>query len=133
MEQRIGTFLEKLIFIVIGGIAGAISRFYLSNFVNLHQFFGLKIGTIAVNLIGSFAIGIVWGLIENRSFDPRLKLLITTGFLGCFTTFSTFSLETLQYFNAGEIGKAFANVAISTICGIALVFLGYFIAKYFTK
>lgn len=122
--------MQNIVFILIGGSAGVLSRYYLSNFVNSTFAQNMKFGTIAVNLIGSFIIGAVWAYSENRDLDFKTKNMITTGFLGCFTTFSTFSLETMQYMSNNEYSKAMINILISNVLGIALVFAGYFAVKH---
>jgi len=121
--------MQNIVFILIGGSAGVLSRYYLSNFINSMAAQNMKFGTIVVNLIGSFIIGAVWAYTENRNLDPKTKNMITTGFLGCFTTFSTFSLETMQYMSNNEYAKALVNILISNVLGIVLVFAGYFAVK----
>jgi fluoride exporter len=121
--------MQNLLYIVVGGVLGVLSRYFLSGFINSLISHDFKFGTIIVNLIGSFLIGLIWGVMESFDLPDKYKGFTTTGFLGCFTTFSTFSLETLQYLKAEEYLKAGANVAISNVLGIALVFVGYFISK----
>lgn len=121
--------MQNIIYMIVGGSAGMLSRYFLSNFINTHFETKLKLGTIVINLVGSLIIGAVWALFENNEFDPKIKNMITTGFLGCFTTYSTFSLETLNYINAREYSLAFFNIIISNALGILFVFVGYLTVK----
>lgn len=119
--------------LILGGTAGLMSRYYLSNYINSVSAPNFKLGTIVVNLIGSFIIGGIYAFIENRPIDTKVKDMLTSGFLGCFTTFSTFSLETMQYLSNSEYFKAIAYISISNVLGIALAFTGYFLVKQIIK
>jgi CrcB protein len=85
---------------------------------------GFPWGTLVVNLIGSFLIGFLWQLFANVPVPPNMRLLIFTGGLGAFTTFSTFALESFNLFRDGDFELGMANVLISDFLGIALVFVG---------
>jgi len=82
-----------------------------------------------VNLAGCLLIGIVFGLGELRGISPQFRLFFITGFLGALTTFSTFSLETVNNANNGMTTLALANIAVNNIGGLALVKAGLFLAK----
>lgn len=123
--------MQNLFYIVIGGVLGVLSRYFLSGFINSMISHNFKYGTLVVNLIGCFLIGLIWGLMETFDIPDKYKGFATTGFLGCFTTFSTFSLETMQYLQSQEYLKAGANIAISNVLGIVLVIAGYAITKNF--
>ncbi|MFN2103817.1 MAG: fluoride efflux transporter CrcB [Candidatus Promineifilaceae bacterium] len=112
------------IYIAIGGAIGAILRYLVSGWSYALLGTGFPWGTLAVNLIGSFLIGLIWQLFANAAVSPNVRLLILTGGLGAFTTFSTFALESVNLFRDGDIGLGFANVLVSDILGIALVFAG---------
>ncbi|MCB9838673.1 MAG: fluoride efflux transporter CrcB [Phycisphaeraceae bacterium] len=118
--------LTKLALVAVGGGAGAVARFLLSLWVNrlVPNFPG---GTLAVNLLGCLCIGLAMPLFAGH--DPRFKeewrLLLAIGFLGAFTTFSTFAYETFAEFDAGQLPKGLANIAVSVVGGLALVWVGY--------
>ncbi len=121
--------MQNIIYMIVGGSAGMLSRYYISNYVNVYFETKLKLGTLIINLVGSLIIGAVWALFENNEFDPKIKNMITTGFLGCFTTYSTFSLETMNYINSREYSMAIFNILLSNILGIICVFIGYLTVK----
>ena len=88
-------------------------------------------GTLAVNLLGSFLIGLLWSFFEGSRLTNEVRLLIFTGFLGGFTTFSTFARETTQLFKLGEWKTALVYLGISNILGVALVLAGYYVSRRF--
>jgi len=120
----------KFIYLSLGGIAGAVLRYVTSSMVN--QIFGVSFpfGTFSVNMLGSFLIGLLWGLSENLSISPNIRIFLFVGFLGSFTTFSTFALESLNYLRDNNARIAIVNLVISNILGIGLVFLGIILSKY---
>lgn len=121
----------NLFLIAFGGSLGALARYGLSGLVGKIFFNGFPYGTLAVNLIGSFFIGFLFGLSEKLLLHKNLNFFLAIGFLGAFTTFSTFSLETFNLFKNGELKLAFANIFVSHFLGILLVFSGIFLSKLF--
>lgn len=121
--------MQNIIFISIGGVVGALTRYSVSNISSANTILGIKSSTILVNIIGSFIIGLFWGITEQMNLEEKYKHLITTGFLGCFTTFSAFSLENLNYLLNSEFKKVILNLLISNILGLLLAFAGYYAAK----
>jgi len=120
----------KLVYLSIGGVAGALLRYLTSGFINNFLGVSFPYGTFVVNMIGSFLIGVLWGISENIAISPQMRLLLFVGFLGSFTTFSTFALESLNYLRDNNAKIAIANMLISNILGILLVFLGIILSKY---
>ena len=86
-------------------------------------------GTLLVNISGAFLIGLIWGAFEERGISPQIRTFIFIGFLGGFTTFSTFALETMNLFKEGAIKLAFVNILANNLLSIVLVFVGFFLAK----
>lgn len=121
----------KVLSIAIGGAAGAVLRYWVSGLT--HHFFGSAFpwGTLAVNLIGSFLIGLLWGLFESVVISQNIRLLIFVGILGSFTTFATFSLENFNLARDSQFAMLFLNICVSVILCLALVFAGYFLARSF--
>ena len=116
-----------LIYVGIGGFLGAISRWSLGSM--LKKTLGdpsLPYPTLLINLIGCFAIGLAYAIWEN---NKVAQLFIIIGFLGGFTTFSTFGLELLTLIRAGSLGMATLYVSLSSCLGIFLVWLGMTIVR----
>ena len=87
------------------------------------------LGTLLVNLIGSFIIGLAWGFFETNSFSPNLRAFLFIGVLGGFTTFSSFSLETMNLLRDGEFKIGIINILANNVLGIVLVFGGLFTSR----
>jgi CrcB protein len=122
--------MYTLIYIALGGAAGAILRYSVSGYT--YKYFNgfFPWGTLAVNLLGCFAIGFLWNVFENSTSSPNTRAFIFIGILGAFTTFSTFGLESFNLLREGEIKYALLNILVSNIAGLALVFIGYIASKY---
>lgn len=120
----------RLIYIAFGGAIGAVFRYGVSGFS--HKILGVAFpwGTLAVNLIGSFVIGFLWGIREKTIMPSDFKSFIFIGVLGSFTTFSSFSLETINLFRNGEIKFALINILATNIFGISLAILGFLLSQY---
>lgn len=120
----------KLVVIGAGGALGAILRYIVSG-LNYRIFRGgFPAGTLAVNLSGSFLIGLVWGMFEHVPVSASLRWFIFIGVLGGYTTFSTFALENFSLIRAGEFNMAVLNVLLSSAGGILLVYAGYVTARF---
>lgn len=116
--------MRMILWISIAGVAGTLSRYYLGGVV---QKVGWHFpwGTFAVNMLGCLLFGLVWSLAENRNLigaEVRTALLI--GFMGAFTTFSTFAFETTQRIVDGQWGQVAANLILQNVVGISLMLLG---------
>ncbi|MCF7990361.1 MAG: fluoride efflux transporter CrcB [Thiohalocapsa sp.] len=108
-----------------GGALGALSRFWVSN--GVYGLFGRDFpwGTLVVNVLGSFAMGFLFVLLLERSMmSPELRAALLVGFLGSFTTFSTFSLETLTLMQQGEMSRALLNIAVSVLVCLLACWIG---------
>lgn len=117
--------------IAAGGAAGSLMRFALSN--GVHRVFGrdFPYGTLSVNVIGSLLMGLLYILlIERASVSVEWRALLLIGFLGAFTTFSTFSIETLNLIENGELIKAGANVLLSVILCILAAWTGVILGRH---
>ncbi|WNM60490.1 fluoride efflux transporter CrcB [Candidatus Nitrospira neomarina] len=118
--------LPQLFWVGLGGFLGSVGRFVISGFFNrLSPTLAFPIGTLAVNILGCFLIGLLHGLAESRNMlgtDTRIFLFI--GVLGGFTTYSTFGFESLALLKDGAMLKASANILIHVFVGLAAVWLG---------
>lgn len=109
----------------IGGFVGAIARFALGSYIGNRMGSRFPYGTFVINISGSFLIGFILTLLAQRAdASPNWRYLIPIGFIGAYTTFSTFEYETLRTVQDGQILIAFANVSLSVIAGFAAVWLG---------
>lgn len=116
----------------LGGGAGSILRYALGGFVQRQLPFGAAFpgGTLAVNALGSLAIGLLGGLAESRGlFGPAARQALFLGLLGGFTTFSSFSFETLQLARAGQWLLAGLNVGAQLALGLGAVWLGWLLGQ----
>jgi CrcB protein len=113
----------NVILVMFGGFLGAICRFLLGNWSFLHSTYGFPTGTLIINLVGSLLLG--WLVANYRDQYPRIFLFFGTGFIGSFTTFSTFSVETLNLLEKGKLGLALGYGFISLVAGICLALIGY--------
>lgn len=113
----------KFLLVFVGGGLGAMARYFVT--VNLAGKLGnFPLGTMAVNIFGSFLMGLVVGIIAGRSSLENMRLLLAVGFLGGFTTFSSFSAETLALIQGGQMFSAAANILVSVVVGLAACFAG---------
>lgn len=115
-----------------GGAIGALCR-YLTSFALQRSVCSTVFpwGTFCVNLTGSFLIGLLWGILESFDSSHGARLFLIVGVLGGFTTFSSFSLESLLLFKAGEVKSALLYIAGSNMGGLLLAYTGYLIASAF--
>jgi CrcB protein len=108
-----------------GGFLGAITRYLLSMFIDGRVATSFPVATLVINVTGSFVLGTLAGALEfATSVPPEVRLTLGVGFLGAYTTFSTFSYETLRLVEAGEAPLAIAYVAASVTAGFAAALLG---------
>ena len=120
----------QLLMVGAGGALGAIGRYLLSTWVYSLTGRAFPWGTLAVNLLGSLLIGFlsVW-LLERVTLSAEMRALLVVGFLGAFTTFSTFSLETLVLLEEGAVVKAGINITASVLTCIFAAWMGTLVAK----
>ena len=120
--------LKNIILIFLGGGLGSVFRFLISKIDILEKSF--PYGTLFVNILGSLILGLIMGsYLKNTNINPNYIIFFGTGFCGGFTTFSTFSDQSLRMLNEGNLITFFSYIALSLFLGIFAVFLGYFISK----
>ena len=120
----------RFIYIAAGGAIGAIARYGVSGWIQNLTRSGFPWGTLGVNTAGSLLIGFFWGLSELTPISPAARLFFSIGFLGSFTTFSTYSLETLNLFRDKETMLVAINLGLNNFLALVFVFGGYFISRY---
>jgi CrcB protein len=107
-----------------GGAVGAPSRYLLDSYIQTNIEGEFPWGTIAVNAIGSLLLGILTGLALEHGLNPTAKVVLGTGLCGAFTTFSTFSFETVRLAEEGATNAALRNVAANVVLGTVLAGVG---------
>jgi CrcB protein len=122
----------QLVLLIVFGAAGTLARYALQGAVQFRTGAGFPTGTLAVNLLGCFLLGGIGQYSLNYlAFPPEWRVAITLGFLGAFTTFSTFGWETVRMLEDGEWGKAMLYVAASVIGGVLAVMAGIWLGNRF--
>jgi fluoride exporter len=121
----------QLFYIGIFGAAGCLSRYLVSGWAYSLAGRGFPYGTLAVNVLGSFLLGLLMeGSLRSTLISPELRMGIAIGFLGGFTTFSTFSYETLRLLDEGSYLFAGANILLNVTVCIVFAALGIFLARH---
>ena len=119
------SILQKVIALAVAGALGTLARYGLCGLVSKYNGTGFPWGTLAVNLTGCFLAGLLWALFEHRwPMSTEMKLLVLVGFMGAFTTFSAFILETGHLVRSASWTHAAVNVAIQNTLGLVALFSG---------
>ena len=122
--------MQMLLIIAGGGAAGAVSRYWATQLVQDWLGHDFPHGTLAVNVLGCLLAGVVYGLLDRSSdLGHAWHALLIVGFLGAFTTFSAFSLATLQLLERGAWVAAFSNVLLSVILSLSACGLGLWVTE----
>ena len=123
--------IRQLLAISLGAIAGALIRYYLTFWLTLKLGTNFPYGTFFINLSGCAAMGFVTGWMGQKTIVPQeVRLMISTGFLGAYTTFSTYSLESLALVEGGDFFKAVFYWLGSAVLGVTSLYLGIAFARY---
>ena len=121
--------MKILLAIGTGSFIGGIFRYLLSQFIQARLLSTFPYGTLCVNIIGCFLIGLVFGLADRGNLTQEWRLILATGVIGGFTTFSAFSNETVSMLRDGQLWYALAYVISSIVFGLAATFIGISIIK----
>lgn len=119
----------QILVIALGGAIGAVMRYLVSLLVIHYAGDSWPYGTLAVNLLGCFLIGFLWQLFETVTYQNNTRLLVFTGGLGAFTTFSTFGLESVTLLQAGRSRDGLLYLAVSNLGGLLCVWLGFVVSR----
>lgn len=127
--------MYNLLILGLGGFFGAISRYMLSEYVqNLFKQTAFPYGTLAVNILGCFVLGVLTHAAGAKGLlDAQTRLFLMVGFVGAFTTFSTFSLESASLFQSGQNAAGLLNILSSNLLGLVFVFIGQSVASQLWK
>ena len=118
--------IKNILYVGIGGFLGSSSRYVISKLLNSH----FPYGTLLVNVLGSLLLGFIsFRLIRSESFPPEMILLITTGFIGAFTTFSTYMVETHILFDQQHFLLGFTNLFGNLALGLVFAYIGIYLGK----
>jgi CrcB protein len=124
------SIMQKVLLVGLAGLLGTLGRYWLGGIVAQKYGETFPWGTLAVNALGCFLAGSVFFLTEERFLvSPTVRTVILIGFLGGFTTFSSYGLQTFTLLREGEVGLALLNVAFSNLLGVLMVWLGYTLVK----
>ena len=122
--------MNQLALIAVGGAAGAVLRFLLSGWVYAMLGRDFPYGTLVVNVFGSLVMGLCFALLVERMISaPEWRAFFMIGLLGALTTFSTFSIETLNLLEDGELFKAVSNVMLSVVLCLMAAWVGVMIGR----
>jgi CrcB protein len=119
------------VWVALAGGLGALTRYLVHAAVQSRHASRFPYGTVVVNLSGSFVLGVLVGLVIYQGLDPDVRTLAGTGFLGGYTTFSSFSYETFGLLEDREAALALLNAFGSTVAGLALATAGFLLASVF--
>jgi len=115
----------RFVWIAVAGAAGAVGRYLVEGWVSGATRGDFPYGTLVVNVSGSFLLGFIFTLLTERLLPhPDLRVALTIGFIGAYTTFSTLTFETLQLGQGGAVTLAILNIAASIAAGMTAVWLG---------
>ena len=118
--------LKQILIVALGGAIGSVARYKFGGFALHHtQGWDFPVSTFGVNVIGCFVIGLLAALVEHHDwFSPSIRLLLFTGVLGGFTTFSAFGYESIFLLRRGLFPIATGYVLLSVVCGLSAVLAG---------
>lgn len=115
----------RAVWVGFAGFFGAISRYWIDGLVSRLSGGGFPWGTFVVNISGCFLVGLLTTVLTERLLPhPTVRIAVTVGFVGAYTTFSTFAYESLRQVQGGALGMAIGNVAGSVVLGIAAAWAG---------
>ena len=122
--------MEKVLWISLGAVLGANLRYWVGDWAAQRFGTGFPYGTLLINLSGSFLLGLIVSMsMENFIIDPRLRVLLTIGFMGSYTTFSTYAYESIALISQGQWGLGLFNLLGSSLLGALFAVLGIWLGK----
>lgn len=116
--------MRTILLIGLGSFIGGVSRYLLSQLIQNKALSSFPYGTLTVNVIGCFLIGIIFGISERSGITDEWRLFLTTGLVGGFTTFSAFSYESISLMREGHTGSALLYMGCSVVLGLLATYGG---------
>jgi CrcB protein len=129
-NERTASLLKYLV-VGVGGFLGAIARYMLGTYIGNRYGVRFPYGTFVINMSGCFLIGLILTLLARTTASQYWRYLIPIGFIGAYTTFSTFEYETLRAVQDGQVMTGLLNVVLSVIVGYAAVWAGAALGRVF--
>lgn len=122
--------MESYLFVAIGGVFGTVTRYWLGGLVSERWPVAFPIGTLVINVTGAFFLGFLTSAGAEQGLVPQAwRLAFGVGFLGAYTTFSTWQVETLRLLQQGSVWLGIGNVAASIALGLFAAWLGYWLGR----
>lgn len=122
----------KILWLAIAGAAGTLARYWFGGLIQRYSGAGFPWGTFAVNMAGCFLFGLIWALAEERLvISGGVRAVILIGFMGAFTTFSSFVFETGALARDSQFLLAAGNLLLQNVCGMIFLFLGFASSRVF--
>jgi CrcB protein len=116
--------LKLILFVGVGSAVGGVARFLIGRWVHASWPSAFPLGTLLINILGCFLIAVIYGWSIKGYLSDETRLMLTTGFCGGFTTFSTFAIENIDLIRSGHVGQALAYTFASVILGIGAAMIG---------
>lgn len=122
--------LQRVLWLALAGACGTVSRFAVYELASKTKVAHLPLGTFTVNILGSFLFGLIYVLAQRKmSISSEMRIILLVGFMGAFTTFSTFAFETARMLKASQWALACGNVLGQTVLGIGALGIGVYVGK----
>ena len=125
--------MRNYLAVFIGGGFGAVARFAVSAAASRYDFFGIPLGTFLVNITGSLLLGFCLSLFESVLVPVPFRTFVTVGFFGAYTTFSTYTVETVRLIEQRQYLPAVLNFSLNNIIGFAAVLAGFVLSGLLQK
>jgi fluoride exporter len=120
----------RAVWVGVAGFFGAVSRYWIDGWVTRLGGGGFPWGTLVVNISGCFLVGLLTTVLTERLLPhPTLRVAVTVGFVGAYTTFSTFAYESVRQLQDGALGLALCNVVASVVIGIVAAWIGIVVGR----